>query len=61
MKLPGRIFNLPNGITIGRFVLSAVLMALLMFEQTPAVAAAAWLAFVLAAISDWLDGWLARR
>lgn len=61
MNLPRRIFNLPNGITIGRFFLSAVLMVLLMFEQTTPVAAAAWLAFIIAAVTDWLDGWLARR
>ena len=48
MNVSGRLLNLPNSITIGRFVLSAVLMVFLMFEQSTPVAAVAWLAFVAA-------------
>lgn len=59
MKAP--LFNLPNSITGGRFLLAATLMLLLMQEQTLTVALCAWLAFTLAAVSDWIDGYFARR
>ncbi|MGE9267341.1 MAG: CDP-diacylglycerol--glycerol-3-phosphate 3-phosphatidyltransferase [Verrucomicrobiales bacterium] len=55
-----RKLNLPNQITCARLVLTAIF-----------VAAASWggfggylvalLAFILAAVSDWLDGYLARK
>ncbi|HEY1859052.1 MAG TPA: CDP-diacylglycerol--glycerol-3-phosphate 3-phosphatidyltransferase [Gemmataceae bacterium] len=51
------IFNLPNQLTASRFVLALVLFAL--------IAAHSWLAclivFVVAAFTDWLDGYLARK
>jgi len=34
---------------------------LLMFEQTVGMGLAAWLVFVIAAASDWVDGFVARR
>ena len=61
MKIPRRILNLPNAITGGRFLLSAALMIFLMFPQSTGVAAAAWSAFIAAAVTDWADGYLARR
>lgn len=52
--------NLPNSITLSRLVLTAVFVAGTMLEST----AGHWLAlvtFVIAAISDFVDGWLARK
>lgn len=52
-----RIWNLPNQLTAARFVLALVLFAL--------IAAELWLGclivFVVAAFTDWLDGYLARK
>lgn len=56
---PGKppVFNLPNQLTAGRFVLAIVLFVLIAFEL--------WLAcivvFALAAFTDWLDGYLVRH
>jgi CDP-diacylglycerol---glycerol-3-phosphate 3-phosphatidyltransferase len=51
------LVNIPNLLTFSRLVLAVVLFALIAFEL--------WLAclvvFVVAAVTDWLDGYLARR
>jgi CDP-diacylglycerol--glycerol-3-phosphate 3-phosphatidyltransferase len=51
------IFNLPNQLTASRFVLALILFAL--------IANQLWLGclivFVVAAFTDWLDGYLARK
>jgi CDP-diacylglycerol--glycerol-3-phosphate 3-phosphatidyltransferase len=51
------IFNLPNQLTASRFVLALVLFALIAYQM--------WLGclivFVVAAFTDWLDGYLARK
>jgi CDP-diacylglycerol--glycerol-3-phosphate 3-phosphatidyltransferase len=51
------VLNLPNLLTASRFVLAFVLFVLIEHEE--------WLwgtgVFVLAAFTDWLDGYLARR
>ena len=52
--------NLPNAITLSRLVLTAVFVAGTTFDS----AAGRWIAlvaFVIAAISDFVDGWLARK
>lgn len=52
--------SLPNLLTIGRVVLIPVIGALLVFPSPVNL----WIAlalYVLAAVTDWLDGWLARR
>jgi len=52
--------NLPNALTLGRLALSGVLLVLLGVEE-PGCATAAVLVFLAAAVTDWLDGRLARR
>src|SRR3954447_3131497 len=51
------VFNVPNGLTLARLVLAVVLFG--------CIAAAGWLTglvvFVVAAVTDWLDGYLARK
>jgi CDP-diacylglycerol---glycerol-3-phosphate 3-phosphatidyltransferase len=57
--IPNRppVFNLPNQLTAARLVLAVVLFFLIAFQS--------WLwaavVFAFAAVTDWLDGYLARR
>lgn len=51
------ILNVPNALTTARFVLSIVVFVLIPLEQY----AAAIVVFVLAASTDWVDGWWARK
>lgn len=62
--------NLPNTITIGRFVLAALLFAVLSWhlgvgDENPdlgdTLLVIALVVFVVAALTDWLDGFVARR
>ena len=55
------ILNLPNTITAVRFLLAALLAVMLMLEQTTWFAFWSWLVFAVAAGSDWIDGYFARR
>src|SRR2546421_7329447 len=52
------IFNLPNQLTASRFVLALILFVLIEVRHQ-------WIAciivFAAAAVTDWLDGYLARR
>lgn len=52
-----QIFNVPNQLTISRFVLSLVLFGLMARKQF----LASFVVFLLAATTDWLDGFLARK
>jgi CDP-diacylglycerol--glycerol-3-phosphate 3-phosphatidyltransferase len=51
------VFNLPNQLTAARLVLSFVLFGLIAFEEW------VWcvIVFAVAAFTDWLDGYLARK
>ena len=51
--------NLPNAITIGR-ILIAPLIAALPFINSPIARAAAFVVYIVAAVSDYYDGMLAR-
>ena len=51
-----RFWNVPNTLTVGRLVLAAVVFALIAFDRY----ALALAAFVVAALSDALDGYFAR-
>jgi CDP-diacylglycerol--glycerol-3-phosphate 3-phosphatidyltransferase len=59
--------NLPNQITIGRFFLAIIFLILLASfdfsrrDETLWMLDAAFVLFVVAAGTDWLDGYLARR
>lgn len=61
------IWNLPNRITLGRLGLAValfVVLALVKDARLPTPGLVGWLAFglfVVAAATDWVDGYLARR
>jgi CDP-diacylglycerol--glycerol-3-phosphate 3-phosphatidyltransferase len=61
MMLPREIFwNLPNTITVVRVAVVPVLLLLPWFDDRSGSQVIAW-AFIIAALTDILDGWLARR
>lgn len=54
---PSTILNVPNVLTMARFVLAIVVFVLIPLEQY----LAATIVFVIAAGTDWIDGWWARK
>jgi len=60
MNSTHHLFNVPNSLTLARIAAVPVVMVLLMFES-PSNCFWAALVFTLAAITDWLDGYLARK
>lgn len=57
---PERFWNLPNTITVLRCGAVPVLLALPMLADESGSRLVAWV-FIIAAVTDLLDGWLARR
>jgi CDP-diacylglycerol--glycerol-3-phosphate 3-phosphatidyltransferase len=57
MSSSNKILNVPNALTTARFVLSIVVFVLIPLQQY----AAAMIVFVIAASTDWIDGWWARK
>jgi CDP-diacylglycerol--glycerol-3-phosphate 3-phosphatidyltransferase len=51
------IFNIPNRITLSRLFLAIVFFALLTYRYFDV----AFAVFLIAAVTDWLDGYLARK
>ena len=52
-----KVFNVPNQLTAARFVLSIAVFALIPLQQY----LAAMIVFIVAASTDWIDGWYARK
>ncbi len=52
--------HLPNQLTMARIAVIPIIL-LLMLLETPSASWAAFVLFVLAALTDWLDGYLARK
>ena len=53
--------NMPNQLTVARLILTFVFVALLSLEGVPFAKTGALLVFSFAAITDFLDGYLARK
>ncbi len=56
-SLRGQFFNIPNQLTAARFVLSIVVFVLIPLE----LYVSAMVVFLIAASTDWIDGYWARR
>ncbi len=56
-QLSSTVWNFPNQVTIARLILAVILFVVLTWEQY----LAGLVLFVVAAATDWLDGWYARR
>lgn len=54
---PGRLVNVPNALTVSRVPLTILLCTFIEFRVWPAALAT----FVVAAVTDMIDGWWARR
>ncbi len=61
MVLRPPFMNLPNQLTVARLVLSFIFVALLSLEGVAYSKTAALVVFVIASITDFLDGYLARK
>ena len=52
--------NLPNRLTVARIALAGVFVMALLLPNFPWGKTAALAVFIVASITDWLDGWIAR-
>jgi len=55
------VFNVPNIITFCRIIVTPVLFVVLMYSPGRLMSFCAALIFIIAAVTDFLDGYLARR
>ena len=53
--------NIPNQLTVARFILAPVFLIFLLWDSLPHYSLIAFAVFVLAAVTDFIDGKLARR
>ncbi len=56
-----RLFSVPNILTAFRFALIPVLIVLFSIQQTTTVELWCFIVFTVAALTDFVDGWVARR
>ena len=56
-----RIFNLANNLTLTRIIIVPILIVLFLYSTSKTSCLIAALLFALAALTDWLDGYIARR
>lgn len=53
--------NLPNRLTLFRFVLAGILVVVMLIQPGDFWPTLSFIIFAIAALTDFLDGWLARR
>ena len=56
-----RIFNLANNLTLFRIIIVPVLIVILLYSDNEASSLFAAALFAIAAFTDWLDGYIARK
>jgi len=56
-----RIFNLANNLTLFRIIIVPILIVILLYSDNEASSLFAAALFGLAALTDWLDGYIARK
>ncbi len=59
--MPGKIFNIPNVLTMSRITVSPVIFIILLYQPGRMMSFLSALVFSIAALTDFLDGYLARR
>src|SRR5262245_56406482 len=52
--------SIPNSLTVLRIVLTPVFVILLL-SDSPALKTASLIVYIVAALTDWYDGWIARK
>ena len=56
-----RIFNLANNLTLFRIIIVPILIVILLYSDREASSLFAATLFAIAALTDWLDGYIARK
>jgi len=54
-------FTVPTWVTLSRLLAVPIILGVLSWEDTPVTRQIALITFLIAALTDWLDGYLARR